>query len=79
MGRVNYSWTGATGSAAPLNPTLSATPGTPGQGGAGSDGGVGGPGCIILYYTEYRPTPSGALMDKNHRIIFDKFGRLIVA
>ncbi len=50
-----------------------------GEGGAGGPGGDGAPGCIILYYGVPKIVPTGALMDKDHRIIFDKFGRLIVA
>lgn len=50
-----------------------------GKGGTGGTGGRGGPGGIILYYSVPQVVPSGGLMDKKHRIVLDKHGRLIVA
>lgn len=49
--------------------------GTPGK---GTPGGRGGPGCVILYYTDYRSTPGGALMTGNGRFFLDGLGRLFV-
>lgn len=61
----------------------SSYPGPPscsvGSGAEGSPGGQGGPGGIILYYSVPQKVPTGALMDRNHKIILDKCGRLIVA
>lgn len=49
--------------------------GTPGK---GTPGGRGGPGCVILYYTDYRSTPGGALMTGNGRFFLDGLERLFI-
>ena len=49
-----------------------------GSGGTGGTGGSGAPGCVILYYGVQETVPSGPFVDKNDKILLDKFGRLIV-
>ena len=52
---------------------------SPGDGGAGGAGGDGAPGCILLYYRRPKAgTVSGAVRDKNGKIISDKYGRRLV-
>ena len=49
-----------------------------GAAGAGSPGGDGADGCAIIYYSEKKVHPSGALMDSKGRFVLDALGRLIV-
>lgn len=50
-----------------------------GSGGDGSDGGDGAPGCVLIYYRLPKPVAaSGAVHDKNGKIIADKYGRRLV-
>lgn len=50
-----------------------------GVGGSGSQGGSGKSGGVIFYYSEAKKAPSGSPIDKNHKLILDKFGRTLVA
>lgn len=50
-----------------------------GSGGSGSRGGTGKSGGVIFYYSEAKKAPSGSPLDKNHKLILDKFGRTLVA
>lgn len=51
----------------------------PGNGGAGSNGGDGAPGCVLIYYRLPKAlSASGAVHDKNGKIISDKYGRRLV-
>ena len=53
--------------------------GTGGTGGAGSNGGDGAPGCVLIYYRLPKAlSASGAVHDKNGKIISDKYGRRLV-
>jgi hypothetical protein len=50
-----------------------------GTGGAGSNGGDGAPGCVLIYYRLPKAlSDSGAVHDKNGKIISDKYGRRLV-
>lgn len=50
-----------------------------GTGGAGSNGGDGAPGCVLIYYRLPKAlSASGAVHDKNGKIISDKYGRRLV-
>lgn len=49
-----------------------------GAGGSGSSGGSGKSGGAIFYYSEAKEAPSGSPLDKNHKLIIDKFGRTLV-
>lgn len=50
-----------------------------GAGGAGSNGGDGAPGCVLIYYRLPKAlSASGAVHDKNGKIISDKYGRRLV-
>ena len=51
----------------------------PGNGGSGSNGGDGAPGCVLIYYRLPKAlSASGAVHDKNGKIISDKYGRRLV-
>lgn len=56
--------------------TLSGASG--GSGGSGSRGGTGRSGGAIFYFAEAKEAPSGSPMDKNGKLILDKFGRTLV-
>ena len=50
-----------------------------GVGGSGSAGGDGAPGCVLIYYRLPKAlSASGAVHDKNGKIISDKYGRRLV-
>lgn len=50
-----------------------------GDGGIGSNGGDGAPGCVLIYYRLPKAlSASGAVRDKNGKIISDKYGRRLV-
>lgn len=49
-----------------------------GSGGSGSAGSSGQSGGAIFYYSEAKEAPSGSPLDKNHKLIIDKFGRTLV-
>ncbi len=50
-----------------------------GDGGIGSNGGDGAPGCVLIYYRLPKTlSVSGAVHDKNGKIISDKYGRRLV-
>lgn len=50
-----------------------------GNGGIGSNGGDGAPGCVLIYYRLPKAlSASGAVHDKNGKIISDKYGRRLV-
>jgi hypothetical protein len=50
-----------------------------GDGGIGSNGGDGAPGCVLIYYRLPKAlSASGAVHDKNGKIISDKYGRRLV-
>ena len=50
-----------------------------GNGGIGSNGGDGAPGCVLVYYRLPKAlSVSGAVHDKNGKIISDKYGRRLV-
>lgn len=50
-----------------------------GSGGNGSNGGDGAPGCVLIYYRLPKAlSASGAVHDKNGKIISDKYGRRLV-
>lgn len=49
-----------------------------GAGGSGSAGSSGQSGGAIFYYSEAKEAPSGSPLDKNHKLILDKFGRTLV-
>lgn len=57
--------------------TLSGAAG--GSAGSGSRGGTGKSGGAIFYYSEAKEAQAGSPMDKNHKLFFDKFGRILVA
>lgn len=48
------------------------------EGGQGSNGGKGGSGGIIIYYSSPIRTSSGAVYDRNGRMILDKLGRRLI-
>lgn len=58
--------------------STSAMGGSAGSGGNGGPGGTGAPGCVILYYGVVEKVPSGSPLDKNKKLILDKFGRTLV-
>lgn len=49
-----------------------------GAGGIGSNGGDGASGCVLIYYRVPKHVASGAVHDKNGKIISDKYGRRLV-
>lgn len=49
-----------------------------GDGGIGSNGGDGASGCVLVYYRLPKTLVSGAVRDKNGKIISDKYGRRLV-
>ncbi len=49
-----------------------------GSGGSGSTGSSGQSGGAIFYYSEAKEAPSGSPLDKNHKLILDKFRRTLV-
>lgn len=60
-----------------LNATYSSESG--GAGGAGTSGTDGAPGCVLIYYRLPKAlSASGAVRDKNGKIISDKYGRRLV-
>ena len=60
-----------------LNATYSSESG--GAGGAGTSGTDGAPGCVLVYYRRPKTfSASGAVHDKNGKIISDKYGRRLV-
>ena len=60
-----------------LNATYSSESG--GAGGAGTSGTDGAPGCVLIYYRLPKAlSASGAVHDKNGKIISDKYGRRLV-
>lgn len=60
-----------------INATYSSESG--GAGGAGTSGTDGAPGCVLIYYRLPKAlSASGAVRDKNGKIISDKYGRRLV-
>lgn len=88
-GRGGYGGGGAGGSgmsfvakrtgSAVSNVSGSASAGAAGSGGNGGTGGDGAPGCVLIYYRLPKAlSASGAVHDKNGKIISDKYGRRLV-
>lgn len=68
-----YSYSGTWDATAYNNKSKSGTPGN------GSNGGDGAPGCVLIYYRLPKAlSASGAVHDKNGKIISDKYGRRLV-
>ena len=58
--------------------TMSVSPGSVSEGGPGSKGGEGGDGMIILFFSLPKKNKTGQLVDRNGRMVLDRFGRRII-